>query len=137
MKINNTYNMKSVLCVETGIVYPTLYEVERQTGISAQAVFMCCKGTIYSKRNGFTKRHTAGGYHWKFKDDLTEVDLTKGKVFHRAVKCIETGIIYESLAEAMRTTGINNTHILDVCKGRCKTAGGYHWEYVKKDDEEE
>lgn len=58
-KINNTYNMKSVLCIETGIIYPTLYEVERQTGISAQSVFMCCKGIVYSKRNGFTQRNTA------------------------------------------------------------------------------
>lgn len=130
-KTNNTYNMKSVLCVETGVIYPTLYEVERQTGISAQAVFMCCKGTIYSKRKGFTKRYTAGGYHWKFENDPKEVNLTKGKVFHRTVRCVETGVVYESLAEAMRATGINNTNILDACKGRLKTAGGYHWEYIK------
>lgn len=129
-KTNNTYNMKSVLCIETGVIYPTLYEVERQTGISAQAVFMCCKGTVYSKSKGFTKRHTAGGYHWKYTDDPTEIDLTKGKVFHRTVKCIETGTVYESLADAMRLTGIKNTCIQSACKGRCKTAGGYHWEYV-------
>lgn len=65
-KMNNTYNMTPVQCVETEIIYPTIHEAERQTGISAQNIFMCCKGTVYSKRNGFTHRHTAGGYHWRY-----------------------------------------------------------------------
>lgn len=65
-KTNNTYNMKPIRCIETGMVYPTLHEAGRQTGINVQNISMCCKGIVYSERKGFTQRHTAGGYHWEY-----------------------------------------------------------------------
>lgn len=45
--------------------------------------------------------------------------------------CIETGIIYSSMAEASRRTGINERSINYVCNKnpKYKTAGGYHWKY--------
>lgn len=54
----------------------------------------------------------------------------KKKVF-----CIELNIIYESLAQAERETGINKGNIANVCKGRTESAGKYnnqklHWRYV-------
>ena len=53
------------------------------------------------------------------------------KATSRAVICVETGIIYPSMAEAQRRTGICSGLIMNVCKHkpRYKTAGGYHWEY--------
>ena len=47
----------------------------------------------------------------------------------KPIRCVETGIVYKSLAEATRQTGIFG---LNKCaKGYQKTAGGYHWEYVE------
>lgn len=46
------------------------------------------------------------------------------------VKCIETNVIYPSIMEAQRQTGIFNTAIGKVCKGERKTAGHYHWVYI-------
>ena len=46
--------------------------------------------------------------------------------------CIETNIIYYGAREAERKTGIYNTSIINVCKEKQKTAGGYHWKYVKE-----
>ena len=46
----------------------------------------------------------------------------------KKVICIETGVIYNSLKEAKEQTGINN--IYNVCNGKAKTAGGYHWQYI-------
>ena len=43
-----------VVCLETGVVYPSSEEASRQTGIN--------RGNISSCLNG--KRKTAGGYHW-------------------------------------------------------------------------
>lgn len=43
--------------------------------------------------------------------------------------CIETGIIYPSINEASRQTGADRNTIADVCKGKLKTAKGYHWKY--------
>lgn len=48
----------------------------------------------------------------------------------KQVLCIETGIIYESLREAERQTGISHTNISMVCNGKLKTAGKFHWQFV-------
>lgn len=54
-----------------------------------------------------------------------------GKARSRAVKCIETGIIYSSMREAERLTGIHYTNISLVCSGKRQTAGGFHWEILQ------
>ena len=54
--------------------------------------------------------------------------ISRGK----KVLCIETGIIYNSIKEAERQTGINQSHIVKACKGKYKTSGGFHWKYVKE-----
>lgn len=48
----------------------------------------------------------------------------------RAVVCVETGKMYESIADASRDTGINNNSIRSVARGDRHKAGGYTWEYV-------
>ena len=50
---------------------------------------------------------------------------------NRRVKCVETGQIFESIAEASRQTGCASTNIVNVCKGKKKTCGGFHWKYVE------
>ena len=47
---------KQVLCLETGVVYPSTSELEREFGFS--------KGNISSACNG--KLKTAYGFHWKY-----------------------------------------------------------------------
>jgi hypothetical protein len=42
------------------------------------------------------------------------------------IKCVETGAIYKSIAEAARRTGIK--HIPSVIRGERQTAGGYRWQ---------
>lgn len=49
----------------------------------------------------------------------------------RKVLCVETGIIYASLAEATQKTGLNTGKICEVCKGTRHTTGGYHWQYAE------
>lgn len=50
----------------------------------------------------------------------------------KAVRCIETDIIYNSISDAMTYTGIHGSQICGCCnkKRAYNTAGGYHWEYV-------
>ena len=50
----------------------------------------------------------------------------------RRVICVETHAIYDSLREAYRETGIKHSSISSACLGKSKTAGGFHWEYVKE-----
>lgn len=48
----------------------------------------------------------------------------------KSVICHENGIIYPSIMEAERQTGIKNTLISKCCKGYQRTAGGFHWTYA-------
>lgn len=45
----------------------------------------------------------------------------------KKVRCVETGVIYESISEATRSTGAN---VKNAFKPGRKTAGGCHWEFV-------
>ena len=50
----------------------------------------------------------------------------------KKVRCVETGIIYESIKQASEKTGLNLSSIAQCCKGqRYKTVGGFHWEFIK------
>lgn len=52
----------------------------------------------------------------------------------KPVKCIETGMCYESAREAYRQTNVSYSSIGKVCKGKQKTAGGYHWCFINKEE---
>lgn len=43
------------------------------------------------------------------------------------IKCVENDIYYESIKDCGRKTGIDCSHISQVCRGIRKTAGGFHW----------
>ena len=47
---------KQVLCIETGVIYPTAAEASRQTGIHQDSISRTCKN----------KQKTAGGFHWQY-----------------------------------------------------------------------
>lgn len=70
--------------------------------------------------------------HWRDNFDNI-IDPSK---WSKRVKCIETGIEYESLLDASRKTGINYSGICRVVRHipRYRTAGGFHWELVNKLD---
>ena len=57
---------------------------------------------------------------------------TQGK----RVRCIETGVIYDSTMEVERQTGLSHSTIVGCCKGKRKTCGGFHWEYYTEETEE-
>lgn len=59
-------------------------------------------------------------------DRLYNIQYSKGK----KVKCVETGIVYNSIREAGASVGIHYTCIRDCFNGKQKTAGKYHWEVV-------
>lgn len=49
----------------------------------------------------------------------------------RMVRCIETGIVYDSIHDAGNTNSINISNIQSVCVGKRNIAGGFRWEYVR------
>lgn len=62
----------------------------------------------------------------------TKESIKKGAMnqpHRRMVVCVETGVVYESMAEAARQNGIKQGNISCVCAGKHKRAGGFHWKY--------
>ena len=53
------------------------------------------------------------------------------KKYYIPVLCVETGKVYESIAEAQRALGVEKSHIGNVCTGRRKSSLGYTWKYIK------
>lgn len=52
--------------------------------------------------------------------------------FHRQIRCVETGKVYDAVCDAEREFGYNQGRISRVLCGKRKTTGGYHWEYVSQ-----
>lgn len=47
----------------------------------------------------------------------------------QGVKCIETGKTFLTVQEAAKANFICHSAIIAACRGRRKTAAGFHWEY--------
>lgn len=61
-KGNIPRNAKAVICVETGIMYSSCTEAGKSVGVT--------HASVSSVARGITK--TAGGYHWKYAEDMEE-----------------------------------------------------------------
>ena len=54
------HNNKLIICVETGIIYKSSCEASRKLKISQSGISLCC----------LNKRKTAGGYHFKYIEEV-------------------------------------------------------------------
>ncbi|WP_283445435.1 hypothetical protein [Noviherbaspirillum suwonense] len=114
---------RAVICIETEEKFPSIAAAARAKGLSHGNLSTVLAGT----------RRTCGGYQWVYFDDWNNkplAPLRKKKTSAKAVQCIDTGVVYESLTTAAIQTGTSNAHISAVCKGKRQRAGGYMWEYV-------
>ncbi len=54
-----------------------------------------------------------------------------GIMSRKKVKCIETNMIFGSITEAAKWANISASSLVGHLKGKSKTSGGYHWEYME------
>ena len=114
----NKYGIK-VQCIETKQIYDSMGEAARATGIDKTSISRCCAG----------KQMTAGGYHWGLINAPQSVIKDKRK---RAVLCVTTGIIYESIQAAAAATNSDASNICKVCNGKYKTTNKLQWKWVEE-----
>lgn len=126
-RMSLAHNPRHIVCVETGRVFDSADEAAAWAGVTKSSIFRACNGIARS----------AGGYHW-FYQETPELAKHEVKVVEqknkRAVRCVETGQIFDSIKEAAAWAGVHPTVIIRVCdkvKGK-HTAGGFHWEYVEE-----
>jgi len=57
---------------------------------------------------------------------------------YQLIICVETGKKYDYIIDAtLDVSGKKQSgHIKEVCEGKRKTAFGYHWKYLEKDNKE-
>lgn len=55
------------------------------------------------------------------------------KILSQSIKvyCFELNKIFDSMLSVEKELGINNSNVSACCKGKTKTAGGYHWIYYE------
>jgi len=112
-------------------VYDSLTEASLKTGISDSTIGMVCTN----------KRQSGGGYYWVYvKDDnvpqkidieinIKTINESKPKPVIQFDKDGNLINEYQSIREASRQTNIVLSSIVENCKGKRKSAGGYMWEY--------
>lgn len=54
----------------------------------------------------------------------------KIKTSNKRVTCVETGEVFDSIKEVNVKYGFHAANICKCCKGKAKTANGYHWRYA-------
>ena len=59
-------------------------------------------------------------------------DEEKAKCNGKAVKCLETGVLFRTAHEAGEILNIDFSSICKCARGKAKRAGGYHWVYTEK-----
>lgn len=56
--------------------------------------------------------------------------LSEAQPHKKRIRCIDTGEVFESFADAARKTGLNRSKIVSVCTGSRKSTGGMRFEYA-------
>ena len=103
IKNNSNYQTNTIIeMYNSGLSY---HSVAEKMGLGAVAVYNILKRSNVKMRN---------------------INDTRKK----KVKCIETGIVYESVNEASKKVGVNRGNLGRVCRENKGTVGGFHWEYV-------
>ncbi len=116
---------RAVVCIETGVRYPSIAKAGREAGINSGNISM-----VLARR-----RRLAGGYRWAYAEEaaqLSQEPLRPRRMKTKPVRCVETDEVFQSVSDAARTKNISNSHICSVCKGYRRTAGGLHWRYVNE-----
>ncbi|GGE14014.1 NUMOD1 domain-containing DNA-binding protein [Psychroflexus salis] len=109
------YNIKTGELVSQ---FKSLEAAAASVGLTKNAISNACLGYA----------NTAGDFYWSY--DLYEVlqreDSRKKKIIQLTLDGYGVEI-FESIAEASRSTGINKSCIAKVCRNERKSAGGYKW----------
>lgn len=81
----------------------------------------------------YLKKGTELGWcNYNPKEERKNTAKNNGKNNGKRVICIELNKIFISAKDAERELNINRSSITNVCRGKYKTAGGYHWKYVEE-----
>lgn len=150
LKVRNG-DTRRVICLETKEVFDSVADVQRRKGICTSSVTEALNG----KRNqaggyhwiDYTEDNLANTdeilrclYDWgdtkdwlrsrKSRRVIADYRKTNPKVGSKNIRCIETGVIYESMLMASVSMGLSKNTLYSHMAGISKSVRGYHFERV-------
>jgi group I intron endonuclease len=105
----------------------TLFTGKKRSKEIGEKISKALKGRVLSKEHKNKIRMIRLGTKASIE---TKNKMSKSNTSKKAIKCVETNIVYESVCEANRLTGIGKESIRQCCKGKQKTAGKFNWKYI-------
>jgi len=124
--VSSKTRQKKVVCLDTAIVYNSRKEAAKLTGVDEGKITLICNHKSYSSHNLHFEWATKPSYTL---EECKQLIRTYKQPTIR-VKCLETGIVYNSISEASKITKIPRSKITAVCSGKQKSAHNTHWEYI-------
>jgi len=117
--MNQEYSSKPVICIETGVEYPSVSECERQMGFKHNTIGRVLRGKGCSHK----------GYTFKYKNQPT--NLKKRIRHNKPVICIERNKEFRTTREAsIWLCGNESKHAnLRVAIEHNWICAGYHWKF--------
>ena len=109
---------RKIRCIETGEVWNTVSEAAKSNGVT----IMC----FYHYFRGRMKR--IKGLNFEYADDVADKPVRC-----KRVRCVETGQVFGSIAEAAEALHMSRAMVSAAASGKIKTACGKHFEFVKGD----
>lgn len=130
----NPTNKKQVTCYDMNgnfiNTYDSVLQAERFTGADHSVIIRCCNNQC----------KTSAGYIWRYSDDDLTAEHIKWCNHMSGKKALSKPVVqfdmnmqfigrYESITEAKRKMGVNNSCISQCCNGKLQTYGGYIWKF--------
>lgn len=114
-------NCRKILCIETGEIFPSIKAAAEHYGLKRPNISAVLAGRAKS----------CGGFHWQYVDGQPPQQRSDNfrKKVSRPVRCIETGIVYESISAAAKAFGVTVSAIRKVLNSHGEKSCGYHWEF--------
>ena len=123
-----------VTCVNTGISYSTIAEPSKIYNIDDKGILNCCRGNDFSAGKDLK---TGEKLFWMYTDDYNKLNkrevikyLIDKKVKEytenisgKPVYCTTTNEVFNSIMDAVRAYGGNESGIRKCCRGEMKTSG--------------
>jgi hypothetical protein len=126
----NHIQSKSVICLDTGIIYVNQADAAKKTGLRQPKISQCCSG----------ERRETGGFRWAyFTGDIAiskknweeqEADRQKNNKHTRKVLNLSNKQEFRTIKDASKSIGVSPSAIRNVCAGKSKSSGGYRWAYA-------
>ncbi|MBQ3423481.1 MAG: GIY-YIG nuclease family protein, partial [Romboutsia sp.] len=114
-----------IICIETGVEFDSVVQASREMNICRTTIFSVLRGECIAA-NGYTFRKIINGEIQHFERKKQPKGMGEKKVI-----CLETGKIFNSIAQIERELNISKSQVSRTCKGKQKTAMGFTFRYFE------